>query len=320
MRFTVVSRPGGAGCGCSVKFSVGLPTDRVDAADEFVTGAAVTELAAAAEAAGFGAGYVTDHPFPDDRWLATGGHHALDPFVVLAVAGAATTTLRLQTHVFVVAYRNPFLAAKSVLSLDRLSGGRVILGVASGYLRPEFGALGVDFDERNELTDEAIDAMIAAWTSDGVVADGRHFRARGNTMLPRPLAQPHPPIWVGGNSKLAIRRAVERGQGWLPFPNPSAASKALKTPAMESISDLAWRLEYAHEHAVAVGRTEPLEVCCALFSRSFGGKADDIGAQREEVAELEALGVGWVTVQFDAPTRKEWRAQMERFAEGVVGA
>jgi len=302
-----------------VKFSVGLPTDRVDASDEFVTGAAVAELAAAAEAAGFAACYVTDHPFPDDRWLATGGHHALDPMVVLAVAGAATTTLRLQTHVFVVAYRNPFLAAKSVLSLDRLSGGRVILGVAAGYLRPEFGALGVDFDERNELTDEAIDAMVAAWTTDGVVADGRHFRARGNTMLPRPVAQPHPPIWVGGNSKRAIRRAVERGQGWLPFPNPQAASRAVKTPAMESVADLAERLQFARGHAEAVGRTEPLDVCCALFSRSLGrAGTDDPSVLGDEIAELEALGVSWITVQFDAPTRAEWREQMERFASAAA--
>jgi probable F420-dependent oxidoreductase len=303
-----------------MQFSVGLPTERVDAPDEFVTGAAVSELSAAAEAAGFGAGYVTDHPFPDDRWLATGGHHALDPMVVLAVAGASTTTLLLQTHVFVLAYRNPFLAAKSVLSLDRLSGGRVILGVAAGYLRPEFGALGVEFDERNELTDESIDAMIAAWTSDGVALEGRHFRARGNTMSPRPIAQPHPPIWVGGNSKVAIRRAVERGQGWLPFPNPQAASRALKTPAMESISDLADRIAFARDHAEAVGRTEPLEVCCALFSRALGGSgAGDPGAQRDEVAALEELGVGWVTVQFEGATRAEWRTQMERFASDVIG-
>ena len=301
-----------------MQFSVGLPTDRVDAPDEFVTGAAVSELAAAAEAAGYGACYVTDHPFPYDRWLETGGHHALDPLVVLAVAGAATTTLRLQTHVFVVAYRNPFLAAKSVLSLDRLSNGRVILGVAAGYLRPEFGALGVEFAERNELTDEAIDAMVAAWTHDGVALEGRHFRARGNTMLPRPIAQPHPPIWVGGNSKRAIERAVERGQGWLPFPNPRAASRALKTPAMESVADLADRLKFAHAHAEAVGRTAPLDVCCALFSRSLGrGGSHDPAALSDEIAALEALGVSLVTVQFDAPTRREWRVKMERFAESV---
>jgi probable F420-dependent oxidoreductase len=300
-----------------VQFSVGLPTDRVGALSEFVTGGAVAEMAHAAEDAGFSACYVTDHPFPDDQWLATGGHHALDPLVVLATAGAVTTTLRLQTHVFVLAYRNPFLSAKAVLSLDRMTNGRVILGVASGYLRPEFGALGVEFDERNELTDEAIDAMVAAWTTDGVAMEGRHFRVRGGTMAPRPFAQPHPPIWVGGNSKLAIRRAVERAQGWLPFPNPQAASRALKTPKLESIADLKERLDYAHEHARAVGRTEPFEVCCALFSRSLG-RESDTGAQRDELAQLAELGVGWVTIGFAADTRAEWRKQLDAFASELI--
>jgi probable F420-dependent oxidoreductase len=237
--------------------------------------------------------------------------------VVLAIAGGATTTLRLQTHVFVLAYRNPFLSAKSVLSLDRMTNGRVILGVASGYLRPEFGALGVEFDERNELTDEAIDTMVAVWTTDGVAIEGRHFRSRGATMAPRPFAQPHPPIWIGGNSKLAIRRAVERGQGWLPFPNPQAASRALKTPKLESVADLQERLDYAHEHARAVGRTEPLDVCCALFSRSLGRSAD-VGAQRDELAQLEELGVGWVTVGFAADSRAAWRAQLDGFAADFI--
>jgi probable F420-dependent oxidoreductase len=238
--------------------------------------------------------------------------------VVLATAGAATTTLRLQTHVFILAYRNPFLSAKSVLSLDRMSNGRVILGVASGYLRPEFGALGVEFDERNELTDEAIDTMVTIWTTDGVAIEGRHFRARGATMAPHPVAQPHPPIWIGGNSKLAIRRAVERGQGWLPFPNPQAASRALKTPKLESVADLKERLDYAHEHAQTVGRTEPLDVCCALFSRSLG-RSVELGAQRDELAELAELGVGWVTIGFPADTRAEWRTQLDQFAHDLIG-
>ena len=129
------------------------------------------------------------------------------------------------------AYHNPFLAAKAIASLDVLAGGRVILGVAAGYLRPEFGALGVDFDERNALLDEAIDLMRRVWTEDAVAAEGRHFRARAVTMRPRPDRPGGPPIWVGGNSTAAIRRAVARGQGWAPFPNPPAASGAVKSPA-----------------------------------------------------------------------------------------
>ncbi len=108
----------------------------------------------------------------------------------LAFAAASTTTLRLQTHVYVAAYRNPFLAAKGVATLDALSGGRVILGVAAGYLRPEFGALGVDFDERNELLDECIEVMRKVWTEDEVAYEGRHFqRPRGHATT-APGAEP----------------------------------------------------------------------------------------------------------------------------------
>ena len=88
-----------------MRYSVGLPVDHVDQPDQFVTGPAIAEMAAAAESAGFDAVYVTDHPAADVQWLEGGGHHALDPFVGLAFAAASTTMLWLQTHVFVAAYR-----------------------------------------------------------------------------------------------------------------------------------------------------------------------------------------------------------------------
>lgn len=291
-----------------MRFSVGLPVDRVDHVEEFVTGPAVMEMAAAAEAAGFDAVYVTDHPAADDQWLAGGGHHALEPLVALAFAAASTTTLKLQTHVYVAAYRNPFLAAKGVASLDALSGGRVILGVAAGYLRPEFGALGVDFDERNDLLDESITVMRRVWTEDGVAVDGRNFRARSVTMRPRPVSQPHPPIWVGGNSNRAMRRAVELGQGWVPFPNPVRAARAVKTPSITSLDELAARLDAARAHGSAIGRTEPLDVCFAPF------RLDD------RTKEYEALGVTWLAVQFDrVNTRSEWIDRMRAYATHEVG-
>ncbi len=146
-----------------MRVSVSLPVDKMDSGAEFVSGEAIAKMARAAEEAGFDACFVTDHPMPDERWLAGGGHHALDPFVALSFAAAATHRLRLQTHVLVAAYRNPFLTAKAAASLDALSNGRVILGVAAGYLEAEFAALGVDFAERNELCDAAIRTMRRGW-------------------------------------------------------------------------------------------------------------------------------------------------------------
>jgi probable F420-dependent oxidoreductase len=291
-----------------MRFSVGLPVDRSDRPDEFVTGAAVAEMAQAAEAAGFDACYVTDHPAADQQWLSGGGHHALEPLVGLAFAAAATTTLRLHTHVYVAAYRNPFLAAKSVATLDALSGGRVILGVAAGYLRPEFGALGVEFDERNALLDEAIAVMRRAWSEDEVAVEGRHFRARAVTQRPRPAQSAGVPIWIGGNSTAAMRRAVEVGDGWSPFPNPVAAARATKTPAITDLDSFSARLDAARAHARAIGRTAPLDVCFAPFH------------QDDDPAPLAALGVTWLTVQFDrAATRSEWIGRMQDYADRRIG-
>ena len=126
----------------------------------------------AVEAAGFDAFALTEHPIPGANWLAHGGHQTLDPFVGLAFAAAVTERIQLLTHLSVVPYRNPFLLAKTAATLDRCSKGRFILGLGTGYHKTEFFALGVDFDERNALFDEALEVL-----PRGVV--GRAVRRRG---------------------------------------------------------------------------------------------------------------------------------------------
>lgn len=299
-----------------MKFSVSLPTDRIEHGAEFVTQAAIADVARAAEDAGFDACFVTDHPFPPHRWLYGGGHHALDPFVALSFAAAATSRLRLQTHILVLPYRNPFLVAKSVLSLDVLSGGRVILGVAAGYLKGEFAALGADFDSRQEASDDAIRAMKLAWAGDDLRFDGRGFKAIGNSMGFRPVQSPHPPIWVGGNSRAAIRRAVELGDGWVPFPNTAAMSTYTRTPPMETLDDLAARVAFARSHGEAVGRSEPLDICYSLVSQGSGTL--DPRQASERIAALAELGVTWLTVGFPADTRRDYIETMGGFAREVI--
>ena len=205
-----------------MKFSVQLPTDRVEKLEEFAQADAIAEMALAIETAGFDACYVTEHPFPADDWLEANGHHALDPFVSLSAAAMVTRHLRLHTNLIVLPYRNPFLTAKSIASLDALSGGRVIMGIGAGYLEGEYAALGADFANRNDITDDAIKAMQAAWGGKSVRRGGELYEATGNTALPRPIQRPHPPLWVGGNSRIAIRRAARSAQGWSPFPLPAA--------------------------------------------------------------------------------------------------
>src|SRR5262245_25927186 len=227
-----------------MRFSGQIPTDQVTRGGE---------LAGALEAAGFDAGYMTEHPFPPDAWLRAGGHHALDPFVALAVAAAATRRLRLHTNILVLPYRNPFLLAKAAASLDVVSGGRLILAVGAGYLEGEFGALGADFEHRNEVTDDALVALKQAWSGAAVKRDGPGYQAAGNLMLPPPLQQPHPPIWIGGNSRAAARRAAQHAQGWSPFPVSAAFGRHTRTAPLETIEQLAARIRELREHASRLG-------------------------------------------------------------------
>jgi probable F420-dependent oxidoreductase len=309
-----------------VKISLGLPTQRVDRLEEFVTGDAIAEMSRAAESAGFDAVFVTEHPFPEKSWMDTGGHHALDPFVALSFAAAATTKVRLQTHLCVLPYRNPFLTAKAVASLDVLSGGRVILGAGTGYLEAEFAALGVDFAERNDLTDEAIVAMKAAWSGEPLSLTGRHFEAKDNFALPRPVQDPHPPIWIGGNSKRAIRRAVELADGWAPMPNPAQTAARRHSAALETLEDLKARIDYASSHAEAVGRSSPLTIASslgglAMETRSTNSGATDIDDLMVDTAEqLAGVGVTYLYggVLRPVDTRAEFLAEVVRMGEMLV--
>jgi probable F420-dependent oxidoreductase len=298
-----------------MKFSVQLPTDRVSDFEEFGTAEAIAEMARSAESAGFDAAFVTDHPFPSDAFVAGGGHHALDPFVALSFVAAATTRLKLQTHVLVLPYRNPFLTASAAATLDAVSGGRVILGVAAGYLKDEFEALGADFDTRNTFCDEAIRAIRGAWSEDGLHFEGTGYRAAGHTLRPKPVQKPHPPIWVGGNSRQAIRRAVELGDGWLPIPAPKKMAGAIRTASIASLDDLRARMAYAREHAREIGREKPREICFVPFGMNMNSSDDlDRATFRSRVAELEEIGVTWLTLTLPARTRAEFCARLTTLA------
>ncbi len=302
-----------------MRVSYGLPTHRVDRPGEFLEAAAVAELAAAAEAAGFAAVHTTDHPFPPHDWVAAGGHHSLDPLVALAVAAGATTRLRLQTHLLVAAYRNPFLMAKGVATLDVLSGGRTIVGLGTGYLEDEFAALGVPFSDRNARVDEAIAAMRAAWRGEATTFEGRFFRAAGNAMLPRPSQDPHPPLWIGGNSRRAIRRAVELGDGWCPFPARAGLAAHTRTATMDSTESLAAGIEAARRLAAEVGRASPLTVCFAPDGLGMGSTRPlDPERVLGSLRELAGLGVDWVTVALPGETRDEQLAAVEELGRTVL--
>jgi probable F420-dependent oxidoreductase len=299
-----------------MKFNVTMPFDDLATRDAFMTPEAVVTVAQTAERLGFNAALVTDHPVPTGRWLEAGGHYAQDPFVMLSLIGAATTKLRLQTGVLVLPYRNPFIVARSVATLDVFTRGRVTLSVGAGYLKGEYKALGADFDRRNEVMDEYCRALKAAWTQDEFAFEGAGYQALGNRIQPRPVQQPHPPLYVGGNSRRAIRRAVELADGWNPFFTFPQLSATSRTADMSSDEDLAAGVDYLRAQSEAAGRSSPPEIVLGGLTRP--GEKLEPAALLDRIGKYRELGVTTVGAGMDARTVGEWCDKAERYAAEVM--
>ena len=288
------------------------------ASAEFATRRGVAEFARAAEVAGFDGIGFTDHPAPTHRWIAAGGHDALDPFAALAFCAAVTERLLLIPNVVVLPYRNPLLVAKSVATMDVLSGGRFVLAVGTGYLKGEYRALGVDFDARNGLFDEAIEVLRGVWTTDDFQYEGRDFTARGQTVNPKPSGRV--PIWIGGNSRLSRRRAATVGDGWVPFLAPRGLAATARTVPLETLDDLRALLEDLWRQAESAGR-DPAGIDVSFTTMAGGdpaGDAFDADAQLEALDGLADLGVTWCAVHIPGDSLARALEALARYGESVI--
>lgn len=236
-----------------------------------------------------------------------------DPIATMGFLAAATKRVRLMSYVWVAAYRHPLMTAKSFLTLDALSGGRVILGVGAGHLQGEFATLGVAFEKRGALLDEAIDVVTKAFLDEYPEHDGPRWPVRDMGLRPRPVQQPRPPIWVGGNTPAALKRAAVRGDGWLPqgtfrdqLPGQIATIKA---------------------HRAKVRGDEPIEIGANSEWLYVGTPSFDLGPNArsgspESIADsllaLKAMGVNHCGVRFRSRSCDELVEQIEAFATQVA--
>jgi probable F420-dependent oxidoreductase len=196
-----------------------------------------------AEELGFDALLVNDHIIVDGtpQVVASWGN-TYDPLVVLAYLAARTSRIRLGTSVLILPYRNPVATAKMIATLDQMSGGRVIAGVGAGWNAAEFAALGVPFHERGARTTEYLRLWQACWAPGETTFHGRFFSFDKMHVKPKPLQQPHPPIWVGGTSDAALRRAAAFAQVWQPTPL--------------ALADLLERQAYLRQACAEIGRRD----------------------------------------------------------------
>ena len=167
-----------------------------------------------AEEMGYDSAWVGDHIVTPRHFAAAVGPFFYDAFIVLSHVAAFTRRLRLGTSVIVLPYRSPLAVAKMVATLDAMSGGRVVLGIGAGNAPDEFQALGIPEAGRGRRTNEYLEAMINLWTQEPASFSGTYVNFQGAHFEPKPAQKPHPPIWVGGHSQGALRRAVSYGHAW----------------------------------------------------------------------------------------------------------
>jgi probable F420-dependent oxidoreductase len=275
--------------------------------------AELVQVAQACEEARFDYVAVCDHvAIPADKAEAMSTTW-WDTVATLSYLAAVTERVRLLSHVYVLPYRHPLAVAKAWATLDRLSGGRAVLGVGTGHVEGEFEALEVPFADRGRLLDEAIDAVRAALGDEFARHEGRRWRFEGVGQRPRPVQAPLP-IWVGGSSKPAMRRAAERGDGWLPQGPPEGGMAA--------------GIDFVRTHRAKVRGDDPI-VLGALSGplyvgdpsweapRCVHGSVDKLAGYLRTYREL---GVDQIQVGFVSRSADELCEQIARFAADVAPA
>jgi probable F420-dependent oxidoreductase len=252
--------------------------------------------------------------------MRAGGHDSLDPFSALAFCAAVTTRLRLMTFLLIAPYRNPLLTAKCAATVDVLSKGRLVLALGAGYLRSEFAALGVDFADRNDLLDEAVAAMTGIWSTDAFSFEGRRFTAIGQTARPGPVQQPVP-MWFGGNSVRARKRAARAGQGWAPLMNDPTAATTNRTALLDTPRKLAAAVEQLLEFVVDEDR-DPAAVEVQVETPQAGAWASEesLERHRDHLGELSAVGVTSFVVKVPGDDPQRAIDELNRYGNDVIAA
>ncbi|MER5888477.1 LLM class F420-dependent oxidoreductase [Streptomyces sp. NPDC001941] len=285
-------------------------------AEPWEAGAGAAELldvARTADRAGFDYVACCDHVAIPRRLAGPMSTIWYDPVATLSFLAAATERVRLLSHVAVVGLRHPLVTAKGYATLDHLSGGRLVLGVGAGHVREEFEAVGADFDGRGPLLDETIDALRALLGPEEFPDfTGERFSFGGLGQRPRP-AQERVPVWVGGSSPAAVRRAAVRGDGWLPQGDPRTELPA-KIATLKRL-----REEAGVTEPITVGAiVEPLYVGEAAWEvgrRTLSGKPD---ALAESLRAYREMGVDQIQVRFRSRGVDELTDQMRAFGAEVA--
>jgi probable F420-dependent oxidoreductase len=294
-----------------MKFGVWIPNCRHLATADVIRGTAVR-----AEQLGYESVWVSDHVVVPRANIVNFGETVFDPLVTLAVVAGATSRVRLGTTVLIVPYRNAVVTAKMVSSLDALSGGRVVLGIGAGWVAAESAMLGVPFAERGAMTDEHLAAMRELWTKREPAFAGKYTQFGELVFEPKPLQKPHPPIWVGGHSRAALRRTAQLGAAWHPINRPPDELRAGRRE-LARLCEARGRADVpilTLRNDVRLLRAGEKAPASAHAGRVLAG---DPPALIEQITELAECGVEHLVLEFLAADGRDLDEQMALFAERV---
>ena len=255
-----------------------------------------------------------------------------EPLAMLCYLAGCTSRIRMGPFVLIVPYREPIFTAKIISTLDNVSGGRLILGVGVGWMEEEFKTLGLDtFHQRGKVTDEYLRIYKELWTKDVPEFQGEYSKFSGIRFEPKPVQKPHPPIWVGGNTRAALRRAATLGDGWMPV--------GLQPHTELEIEDMAKTITQLQDMTERAGRprdaVDPVLAASVKFDPPRGGTRTTFTGSPEEIANdinlYQQVGVKHFVVAFGGEERDGgWTSSflgdqvdqvvrnMERFARDVM--
>ena len=251
-------------------------------------------------------GFVPDEPY-------------YEPLATLNFLAGCTQRVRLGTHVLIIPYRNPVLTAKILATLDVLSEGRVILGAGVGWMEEEFQAMGLDtYAKRGAVTDEYLQLYKELWTKDQPEFDGEYYQLSGVGFQPKPVQKPHPPIWIGGHTGPAIRRAAKLGDGWMPI--------GLRPPAVLEPEEMAAKIAQLRRATVRAGRPEDaVEITFSTgvtFDDSPPQSRQMVSGRPEQIAadlrQYQDLGVKNFILGFPGDSVAALQENMEKFSRQVM--
>jgi len=283
-------------------------------------------LAKEAEKLGYDSVWVSDHFISPN-----GRSHGLETWTVLSALALSTQKIRLGTYVLCNQFRHPSLLARMTSTLDNISGGRLDLGIGAGWSRDEHVAFGFDWNKhsaRVERLRETAEIMKKLWTENHVFYDGKYFQLKDATLKPKPFQNPHPPVWIGGNSEVIKKVVAELGDGWIPvLPSPKQLAEGVLQikETMKHIGRSPQRLQVAYGGsgcAIIAKNEDSVGKLAEPLIRSMGKPREElaclIGTPRQCIQKIEQYqeaGAQKIVAGFyDFPSVKG----LELFANSVI--